>query len=444
MAATAENDSDGRTSSLASGASKRRDWGTRGTRRFIWRPRCTRFRTSPQAFCSKSRVHAMPSAMFRRRRPGVACVCAARPRCASGMRGRRVRRTFRRRRQARRWSLYGSTIWPASARPAARATARDLAAWGCAQAEETGARIRKITSAALSDVMRDLISMMTAARRDQPADRTTALIFLALSRAWLRRFSTRSLHCEPRRRFLLAPVKPNSPSAVSGSANPSAVRARSLVTGGTPCRNRTTKLSRRNIPRTAGCRRRRCRGDGGRRQGGLDAAQQAERQTDPNAKGYQLTAHIAPLLRNHPDEFAEETAPCLVPKSMRTQTAHLPRTARARRSRFLGDASTAGPLRLLQRSAAGGGAALSQLPFSMMRKAQRPRTRPAERVEVKRTICTHCSVGCAIDAVVQNGVWIAPGAGVRFADQPWRALCERRFHYASTACTRFRTACARR
>jgi formate dehydrogenase major subunit len=28
------------------------------------------------------------------------------------------------------------------------------------------------------------------------------------------------------------------------------------------------------------------------------------------------------------------------------------------------------------------------------------------KVEVKRTVCTHCSVGCAIDAVVQNGVWI--------------------------------------
>ena len=28
------------------------------------------------------------------------------------------------------------------------------------------------------------------------------------------------------------------------------------------------------------------------------------------------------------------------------------------------------------------------------------------KIEVKRTICTHCSVGCSIDAVVQNGVWI--------------------------------------
>ncbi|WBY03356.1 formate dehydrogenase subunit alpha [Ramlibacter tataouinensis] len=28
------------------------------------------------------------------------------------------------------------------------------------------------------------------------------------------------------------------------------------------------------------------------------------------------------------------------------------------------------------------------------------------RIEVKRTVCTHCSVGCAIDAVVENGVWV--------------------------------------
>ena len=28
------------------------------------------------------------------------------------------------------------------------------------------------------------------------------------------------------------------------------------------------------------------------------------------------------------------------------------------------------------------------------------------KVEVKRTVCGHCSVGCAIDAVVENGVWV--------------------------------------
>ena len=37
------------------------------------------------------------------------------------------------------------------------------------------------------------------------------------------------------------------------------------------------------------------------------------------------------------------------------------------------------------------------------------RQRPCRRrrpVEVKRTVCTHCSVGCAVDAVVENGVWV--------------------------------------
>jgi formate dehydrogenase major subunit len=30
----------------------------------------------------------------------------------------------------------------------------------------------------------------------------------------------------------------------------------------------------------------------------------------------------------------------------------------------------------------------------------------ARKIEVKRTVCGHCSVGCAIDAVVENGVWV--------------------------------------
>jgi formate dehydrogenase major subunit len=32
--------------------------------------------------------------------------------------------------------------------------------------------------------------------------------------------------------------------------------------------------------------------------------------------------------------------------------------------------------------------------------------RSSFKVEVKRTVCTHCSVGCAVDAVVENGVWV--------------------------------------
>ena len=28
------------------------------------------------------------------------------------------------------------------------------------------------------------------------------------------------------------------------------------------------------------------------------------------------------------------------------------------------------------------------------------------KTEVKRSVCTHCSVGCAIDAIVTDGVWV--------------------------------------
>jgi formate dehydrogenase major subunit len=54
---------------------------------------------------------------------------------------------------------------------------------------------------------------------------------------------------------------------------------------------------------------------------------------------------------------------------------------------------------------AGAGAVAAQLPFSMLGEAQAADA-PAGKLEVKRTICTHCSVGCAIDAHVQDGVWV--------------------------------------
>jgi len=55
--------------------------------------------------------------------------------------------------------------------------------------------------------------------------------------------------------------------------------------------------------------------------------------------------------------------------------------------------------------AAGAGAFASQLPFSMIGKAEAAAEKSGS-IEVKRSVCTHCSVGCAIDAVVQNGVWV--------------------------------------
>ena len=55
---------------------------------------------------------------------------------------------------------------------------------------------------------------------------------------------------------------------------------------------------------------------------------------------------------------------------------------------------------------AGAGAFASQLPFNIVGKADAAADIGGGKVEVKRTVCTHCSVGCAIDAVVQNGVWV--------------------------------------
>ena len=53
----------------------------------------------------------------------------------------------------------------------------------------------------------------------------------------------------------------------------------------------------------------------------------------------------------------------------------------------------------------GAGAVAAQLPFSLIGEAE-AKTEAEGKLEVKRTVCTHCSVGCAVDAVVQNGVWV--------------------------------------
>ncbi|MDP2640822.1 MAG: molybdopterin-dependent oxidoreductase, partial [Betaproteobacteria bacterium] len=59
--------------------------------------------------------------------------------------------------------------------------------------------------------------------------------------------------------------------------------------------------------------------------------------------------------------------------------------------------------------AVGASASLATLagPFNMIGRAEAASDKSAGgKVEIKRTVCTHCSVGCAIDAVVQNGVWV--------------------------------------
>jgi formate dehydrogenase major subunit len=68
----------------------------------------------------------------------------------------------------------------------------------------------------------------------------------------------------------------------------------------------------------------------------------------------------------------------------------------------------------LRRSGIGlGGAALAgTLPYAMMRKARAYKReefapKPGVKAEIRRSICTHCSVGCGVIAEVQNGVWTA-------------------------------------
>ena len=64
----------------------------------------------------------------------------------------------------------------------------------------------------------------------------------------------------------------------------------------------------------------------------------------------------------------------------------------------------------LRRSGLGVGVGLAASQLTLIQKARAADGRPvaigAGKIEVKRTVCSHCSVGCASDAVVENGVWV--------------------------------------
>ena len=63
----------------------------------------------------------------------------------------------------------------------------------------------------------------------------------------------------------------------------------------------------------------------------------------------------------------------------------------------------------LRRSGLGLGVGLAATQLTLVKKADAAAGGSIDgtgKVEVKRTVCTHCSVGCAIDAVVENGVWV--------------------------------------
>ena len=58
----------------------------------------------------------------------------------------------------------------------------------------------------------------------------------------------------------------------------------------------------------------------------------------------------------------------------------------------------------------GAGAVAAQLPYNIVGKAE-AKAQEAKKVEVKRTVCTHCSVGCAIGAHGEKGGWVRQEPG---------------------------------
>ena len=62
----------------------------------------------------------------------------------------------------------------------------------------------------------------------------------------------------------------------------------------------------------------------------------------------------------------------------------------------------------LKRSGLGVGVGLAGTQLTLVKKARAMGSKPStgeQGIVVRRTICSHCSVGCAVDAVVENGVW---------------------------------------
>ncbi|MCJ7799487.1 MAG: twin-arginine translocation signal domain-containing protein, partial [Polaromonas sp.] len=63
----------------------------------------------------------------------------------------------------------------------------------------------------------------------------------------------------------------------------------------------------------------------------------------------------------------------------------------------------------LRRSGLGVGVGLAATQLTLVKKANAAAPAAGDgtgKIQVKRTVCTHCSVGCAVDAVVENGVWV--------------------------------------
>src|SRR3989440_11718 len=77
----------------------------------------------------------------------------------------------------------------------------------------------------------------------------------------------------------------------------------------------------------------------------------------------------------------------------------------------------------------GAGAALGLMPLGSVRKAQAGPKMIGAPIELKKNICTHCSVGCTVIGEVQNGVWVGQ-------EPAWDSPLNRGSHCAKGASVR--------
>src|ERR1700686_1913784 len=79
---------------------------------------------------------------------------------------------------------------------------------------------------------------------------------------------------------------------------------------------------------------------------------------------------------------------------------------------------------------AGSLATIGALPLTSVRQAQAgPPPAPGAQVTIRKSICTHCSVGCTVTAEVSNGVWIGQ-------EPSWESPINRGSHCAQGAAVR--------
>ena len=79
--------------------------------------------------------------------------------------------------------------------------------------------------------------------------------------------------------------------------------------------------------------------------------------------------------------------------------------------------------------AVGGLAAVGSIQLGSVRKAKAASVAPGTPIEIKKNICTHCSVGCTVTAEVQNGVWVGQ-------EPSWESPINRGTHCAKGASVR--------